>query len=197
MPFNPTLPAPNSPILSAELRDQFNGIKALVDEKLPASEKGVADGVASLDGNGRLVQPADWNSLANKPSPVADGTYTVGLGAYQNGTITVVNGIITGIQEASDSPPATPVFVGSNFEDGPCNGNWYIHTTPPGYNTYRNADSTRFCSRDVQAGVWFIGSGLWPDQGNQSYNMSTPNDPPLGSNWSSNFWLFPGTTSAA
>lgn len=34
--------------------------------------------------------------------PVADGTYTVGKGAAQDGTITVKGGIITAIQEASD-----------------------------------------------------------------------------------------------
>lgn len=31
MPFDPSLPATNSPIASAELRSQFNGLKALVD----------------------------------------------------------------------------------------------------------------------------------------------------------------------
>jgi len=33
-------------------------------------------------------------------SPVADGTYTVGIGTTQNGTITIVNGLITAIQQA-------------------------------------------------------------------------------------------------
>ena len=36
MAFDPTLPQTNSPIASAELRDQFNGLKDLVDG-LPAS----------------------------------------------------------------------------------------------------------------------------------------------------------------
>lgn len=31
MAFNPNLPANNSPIVSQELRDQFNGLKALID----------------------------------------------------------------------------------------------------------------------------------------------------------------------
>ena len=31
MPFDPTLPANNAEILSAELRDQFNGLKAIID----------------------------------------------------------------------------------------------------------------------------------------------------------------------
>lgn len=33
-------------------------------------------------------------------SPVADGTYTMGIGGTQNGTITIVNGVITAVQEA-------------------------------------------------------------------------------------------------
>src|SRR5262245_30850190 len=101
MPFNPSLPATNSPMLSAEMRNQFNGLKDLIDDNIPASEKGATDGVATLDGAGRLVEPADWDTLANKPVPVADGTYTMGFGTVQNGTITVVDGIITGIQEAA------------------------------------------------------------------------------------------------
>lgn len=31
MPFDPTLPVNNSPIVSAELRNQFNGLKGLID----------------------------------------------------------------------------------------------------------------------------------------------------------------------
>jgi hypothetical protein len=31
MPFNPTLPANNSPVVSAELRNQFTGLKELID----------------------------------------------------------------------------------------------------------------------------------------------------------------------
>jgi hypothetical protein len=42
-----------------------------------------------------------------------------------------------------------------------------------------------------------IGTDEWPNQGNQSYFLNTADDPPIGPNWSSNFWLFPGTTSAA
>src|ERR1041385_2561957 len=105
MAFDPTLPVANSPIASAELRNQFNGLKTLIDESIPATEKAAANGVASLDANSRLVQPADWSTLANKPVPVPDGTYTMGFGTVQNGTITVVSGIITGIQEASNGTP--------------------------------------------------------------------------------------------
>jgi hypothetical protein len=42
-----------------------------------------------------------------------------------------------------------------------------------------------------------IGAAEWPNQGNQSYFLNTTDDPPLGSNWGSAFWLFPGKTTAA
>src|SRR3989442_669 len=67
MPFNPTLPAPNSEMRSDEMRNQFNGLKPLIDENIPASEKGAADGVASLDSNGLLTEQVDWSKLVNKP----------------------------------------------------------------------------------------------------------------------------------
>lgn len=42
------------------------------------------------------------NVLTNSGiAPIADGTYTVGLGVGSNGTITTVSGIITAVQEAS------------------------------------------------------------------------------------------------
>lgn len=48
------------------------------------------------------VVPATFDDFLSQYvlSPVVDGTYTVGLGGSQNGTITVTSGIITAIQEA-------------------------------------------------------------------------------------------------
>ena len=43
---------------------------------------------------------AAQQALLIQGSPVANGTYTVGLGVTQDGTITITNGIITAIQEA-------------------------------------------------------------------------------------------------
>ncbi len=193
--FDPTKPATHSPIASAELRQQFNGLKDLIDARVSASEKGAANGVASLDASGKVAQPANWDTLANKPTPVAEGTYILGFGTATNGTITIVNGIITAAQEATNAPVAA--FIGSNFEDTPCNGNWYLLGTQNGKNTYRNADSTRFCSYDDLAGKWYIGAGLVPNQGNQSYFKTMTDDPPLTNQWESSYWLMPGTTSAA
>lgn len=56
-------------------------------------------------GNSNRLTTADINltgSLyANGTRAVADGTYTVGLGLTTNGTITIVGGVITAIQQAS------------------------------------------------------------------------------------------------
>jgi len=37
MPFNPALPVTNSPVSSAELRNQFNGLKAIIDAIPPGA----------------------------------------------------------------------------------------------------------------------------------------------------------------
>jgi hypothetical protein len=93
MPFDPTKPATNSLIASAELRDQFNGLKTLIDENIPAAEKGAADGVASLDSNGLLVEQVDWSQVVNAPafvlaSGIAGGqTIVGGTGANENLTL--------------------------------------------------------------------------------------------------------------
>jgi hypothetical protein len=118
------------------MRNQFNGLQDLNDESIPASEKGAADGVASLDGAGRLVAPADWDTLVNKPVPVADGTYTMGFGTVQNGTITVEGGIITGIQEAVDAPPAD-VNVSGLAADPTYNGGYVANGTAHGKTAYQ------------------------------------------------------------
>lgn len=55
------------------------------------------DGYSALQVNGSVNATGYY---ANGTPPVADGTYTMGFGATQNGTITVVGGIITAITEA-------------------------------------------------------------------------------------------------
>src|SRR5438132_1369131 len=89
MPFNPTLPATNSEMSSAEMRDQFNGLKTLIDENIPTTEKGAANGVASLDASSLLVQSVDWSKLVNTPSlvlatGVAGGQTIIGGTAASN-----------------------------------------------------------------------------------------------------------------
>ena len=67
------------------------------------------DRVTFKDSETIAFEVVDWGSgqkqiTAFTPSdgtpPVADGTYTVGIGSTQNGTITTKGGIITAIQEA-------------------------------------------------------------------------------------------------
>ena len=73
MPFDPTLPATNSNVTSAELRNQFTGLKSLIDAVTPPpaetdpvylAEKGVAGGVATLTGSGVLPATQVPASLA-------------------------------------------------------------------------------------------------------------------------------------
>src|SRR6266576_267505 len=67
MPFDPSLPQTNSPIASAELRDQFNGLKVLVDNC-----------ATNLDLNAAIhdlsdeVQDKITNETAGNVSSVAD-----------------------------------------------------------------------------------------------------------------------------
>ena len=48
MAFNPNLPAAHAPIVSQELRDQFNALKALIDA-LTARVQALESGKASMD----------------------------------------------------------------------------------------------------------------------------------------------------
>ncbi len=47
MPFDPSLPAPNSPLVSAEMRGQLNGLKDLIDG-VPVVTGVVIDSVTTL-----------------------------------------------------------------------------------------------------------------------------------------------------
>jgi hypothetical protein len=53
---------------------------------------------ANLDMGTHTVNAASYK--AGGTAAVADGTYTVGIGGTQNGTITVKGGIITAVQQA-------------------------------------------------------------------------------------------------
>jgi len=44
----------------------------------------------------------DASGVITSQAPVADGTYTMGFGSSTNGTITITNGIITAVQEATN-----------------------------------------------------------------------------------------------
>jgi hypothetical protein len=66
MPFNPTIPVANSPVVSAELRNQFTSLKALIDAlgvrvdsiQFPYTATGFGDPRA----NGRLTVVGYYNS---------------------------------------------------------------------------------------------------------------------------------------
>ncbi|MCG3148071.1 MAG: hypothetical protein PCFJNLEI_01513 [Verrucomicrobiae bacterium] len=59
MPFNPLLPAPNSVITSSELRNQFTGLKDLIDAVAAPTQLRDAENIVSLDAIARtLTGPA-------------------------------------------------------------------------------------------------------------------------------------------
>jgi hypothetical protein len=49
----------------------------------------------------RIDESGRMSDYAKKAGAVADGTYTMGIGTTTNGTITIVDGIITAVQEAT------------------------------------------------------------------------------------------------
>ena len=69
MPYDPSKPANGAPILSAELRNQFAGLKALIDARAHR-----VDDISGLGMNASLTyDPAQFQSLADKLDEVIDG----------------------------------------------------------------------------------------------------------------------------
>ena len=91
---------PNVGVIACNLTDGkcyvFNGstwpqlVLPGTDGKLPAIDGSNLTGIT-------LAKVAADSSI----TPITDGTYTVGIGTSQNGTITVAGGIITAVQQAS------------------------------------------------------------------------------------------------
>jgi len=71
MPFDPSLPVNGSEVASAELRGQFNGLKALIDA-VPAGPTGSA-GEKGDKGDPGDAGPAGNNGADGQPGPVGEG----------------------------------------------------------------------------------------------------------------------------
>jgi hypothetical protein len=76
MAYDPTLPANNSPIVSQELRDQFNGLKALIDaQQAEVDQKTSQDDVVQLI-NDRAAHScselAGWGITVSDPPTAAE-----------------------------------------------------------------------------------------------------------------------------
>jgi hypothetical protein len=59
MSFDPNLPQTNSPVASAELRDQFNALKELIDER-PTVEQMTLNSASNIDAMAPL--PTDFHN---------------------------------------------------------------------------------------------------------------------------------------
>lgn len=57
MPFDPNKPAPNSPIVSAELRDQFNSLNADIQSR--ATQSQLVDAINASSNNSNSVPTLD------------------------------------------------------------------------------------------------------------------------------------------
>jgi len=68
MSFDPTLPANNSGIVSQELRDQFNGLKVLID----AQQNQIAALQAALDGKVNKAGMGEFDPGFSDPPTLAD-----------------------------------------------------------------------------------------------------------------------------
>ena len=67
MAFNPNLPANHADVVAAELRDQFNALKALIDA-LTARVQALESGKASMDDvNAAIVANSSANSNSVDP----------------------------------------------------------------------------------------------------------------------------------
>jgi len=104
-PFSTTNPGD---MIYTEWSDSSPG--AVMTTRLPIGTAGQVLAVATGWQNGTglfptwidpVIPTASAVLTASSITPVADGTYTVGIGTTTNGTITISGGIITAIQEAS------------------------------------------------------------------------------------------------
>lgn len=98
----------------------FSGVGSDIIGWIVTAIAGVTDDVITLTGHFGYSYAGDWSgdyAISMMPgvvnlsidqvlntsgiNPVADGTYTVGIGGSTNGTITIASGVITAVQEAS------------------------------------------------------------------------------------------------
>lgn len=91
-----TLPTTGTLATTAQLPDQ-----ALNQASSPTFSALTVSGAIDNTGGGITTANLIFTTVGGgADTPVADGTYTVGIGGTQNGTITTINGVITVIQEA-------------------------------------------------------------------------------------------------
>jgi len=108
MPFDPTKPGNSSLISSAELRDQLNALKALIDgldARVAALEPPTATGFGDARANGPLTQDGMWNGYPAYVTPSGARYYVADMNHYRCSLI----GDTTGCDYVN---PATDVVAG-------------------------------------------------------------------------------------
>lgn len=84
MPFDPTIPAPGSEIRSAELRNQFNSLKALIDVVTPPGPGAEADPVFAASEAAQLIpgDKAKLDSALQPGSPISQLANDAGYSSF-------------------------------------------------------------------------------------------------------------------
>jgi hypothetical protein len=130
MPFDPNLPAPNSRIRSAELRAQFNGLKALIDA-VPAGPAG-PPGVQGPTGAAGISVPIGGLSawLKSFPNtPPLQPEYVECNGQTINDPGSPYNGL--NVPDLNGAQGGVPVFLrGANASGGTGGNETHSHGLP-------------------------------------------------------------------
>jgi hypothetical protein len=142
MPFDPTLPANGSAIRAAELRNQFNSLKSLIDAiPAPVAESdpvvGAISGIVKADGAGTIAAATPGTDFL-APNATADGTYAV---SDVTG-FTVTNGLITAVTVR----PAGLLAAGFGLAD--YNGVYAVAADYFGCPHWANGQGKHILSRD-------------------------------------------------
>ena len=153
MPFDPTLPANNSEVSSAELRDQFTSLKALIDD-----QAGLITGQATLitglqtQNTAQAAINADLTArivALENPAPTSHVATGFGASPY-NGTLVPTGATWYG-------QPVYQILGGDFFGfDGM---SWGAYSTDPSVSgvpvQYTGPGSSL-------AGAWSVQNGMWP-----------------------------------
>lgn len=100
MPFDPTFPATNAPLASATFRDQFNGLKALIDT-LTTQVSGLVAQCNSLQGDLDALSDTVAEGFPDRP------TFDEALAMIENTAATNIDSISTLSQTFSNPPTST------------------------------------------------------------------------------------------
>lgn len=127
MPFNPALPVELTEADAAQMRDQFNGLKALIDDVAANLAGGLAANAAASASSANAAFPFD--------QALGDGQMEAFRLAF--------NQLVASLQRGGGGLPDQPVVTITGFNTptqtghaptaGATNYRWFLRTTTPGW----------------------------------------------------------------